>query len=219
MHLGVTAWSCHIRHPDKKLTVPIGALEVNSDAAGGSLNNIKGGVGVLLPNGSWSYFPWPRWLHAGFPGSDGRALNTQLQYLELCGPLLALSCAPQLLVNAYVNFRIDNMSGVYTWRKGYSRRDPLATTLVKAIYDLALHLNVKPYITKVARCSTREAMAADCLSKGEFKEFFSIFPPAPVTPLAMPGTLARWMNWPVVDYSLGTKIAKEIKDQGFKILS
>ena len=133
--------------------------------------NLRAGLGVLLPNGQWAYFPWPRWLQAGLPGPEGRPLNAQMLTLELCGPLTALATGAPVLTNKAVKFRMDNMSAVYTWRKGYSSKDKLASTLVKAIFDLATRINCRPFICKVARCSTKGSIAADLLSKGSSLSF------------------------------------------------
>ena len=51
---------------------------------------------------------------------------------------------------------IDNQAGVFTWNTGYSRKDPLSRTVVKAVYDLSRHLHCSVFIKKVTKCSTRE---------------------------------------------------------------
>ena len=218
LHIQRAAFVNPIRHPEEKLWYPAGSPEVFTDAAGGTLVNIKAGLGVVLPTGDWSYFPWPRWLRAGGLASTGRPINSQLMYLELCGPLVGLAIGAAQWMNGPVVFRIDNQSGVYTWRKGYSNKDSLSSTVVKAIYDLSRHLNCAVFISKVARCSTRGAKAADCLSKGEFSEFFLISPESPVDPSRIPSTLVRWLTWPVVDLNLGAKIARELRAKGLDIL-
>ena len=213
LHFQAAAWYCPIRHPDTKVAVPAGARQIWTDAAGGSLLHLRGGVGALLPDGSWVWFPWPRWLHAGMPSSEGFPLNAQLQFLELCGPLLAMATAPNLFRNVAVEFRLDNQSAVYTWRKGYSS-EPFSTTVVKAIYDLAGALNCRPYITKVARCSTIGAVAADHLSVGRLTDFYSCCPKSPVFGRRIPARLVRWLTWPVVDLALGFSLAEEIRQSG-----
>ena len=209
--LHATAWNCEIRHPDAKMWPPAGAREVFTDAAGGSLVNIRAGVGALMPEGEWAYFPWPHWLQAGLPGPEGVALNAQLQTLELCGPLLGMACLPGAFRNRPVVFRIDNMSAVYTWRKGYSSKDRLASTLVKALYDLSRFLNCSVFVTKVARCSSTKAEAADCLSKGDWKGFFDLMPTSPAGPERIPLSLVKWLCAPCVYLALGAKIAEELR--------
>ena len=218
LNLQVTAWFCPIRHPDAFLWPPVWAEEIYSDAAGGTLLNVKVGVGAVLPGGGWCYFPWPAWLKAGFPGPEGKPLNAQLQYLELCGILMALAAGARFCMNKGLNCRIDNAAAVFTWRKGYSTKDKLASVVVKTIYELASHLNSKVYVTKVARCSTREAIAVDALSKGDFGTFFKESPQSGPEPLRIPSTLVRWLSAPVVDYSLGKKILMEWKEGGIGIL-
>ena len=213
-----TAWACSIRHPDAKLWPHAGAQEAHSDAAGGSLINIRAGVGVLMPGGGWSYFPWPGWLQAGLPGPEGAALNAQLQMLELCGPILGMASHPEMCRNKAMVFRLDNMSAVYTWRKGYSNKDKLSSTLVKALYDLSRYLNCSVFITKVARCSTIAAAAADCLSKGDWNNFFKLSPTSPVSPACIPVSLARWFSAPRVDLCLGSSIAEELRSRGQGVL-
>ena len=73
-------------------------------------------------------------------------------------------------------------------------------------------------MTKVARCSTREAIAVDALSKGDFGTFFKESPQSGPEPLRIPSTLVRWLSAPVVDYSLGKKILMEWKEGGIGIL-
>lgn len=216
--LHATAWFSPIRHPEEKIWPPLGAEVVDTDAAGGSLINLRAGVGVFLPNGQWAWFPWPRWLQAGWPGPEGRALNAQMLTLELCGPLVALAVGAAALCNKAVRFRIDNMSAVYAWRKGCSTKDRLASTLVKAIYDLGRRLNCDIFITKVARCSTKGALAADLLSKGDIRAFYDLCPESPVDPLRIPGTLLLWLNAPRVDYQLGDRIAEELGKKGVSVL-
>ena len=218
VHLPASAWFCPIRHPEEKLWPPAGAIPLNSDAAGGSLVNIKVGLGVISDSWEWCYFPWPMWLKEGKCGSTGVPLTAQLQLLELCGPLVGLATWANLLRNKAVVFYTDNQSAVFCWERGYSRKDRLSSTVVKAVYDLGLHLNVQPYIKKVARCSTRESVAADRLSQGAFEEFFKCAPEAPVSPSRIPPTLVRWLSWPVVDYDLGKKIAFELKSNGLDLL-
>ena len=213
-----TAWVCGIRHPDEKLWPPAGAPIAYTDAAGGSLLNIRAGVGAVMPGGRWCYFPWPAWLQAGLPGPEGTALNAQLQTLELVGPLLGMSSLPELCRNRPIVFKIDNMSAVYTWRKGYSNKDRLATTLVKALYDLSRFLNCSVFVQKIARCSTPEATAADCLSKGDWDEFFRLCPMSPPGPARIPRTLLRWLQAPRVDLSLGSAIADELWKMGQEVL-
>ena len=213
-----TAWACQIRHPDAKLWPPAGAEEVFTDAAGGSLLNIRAGVGAVMSGGGWCYFPWPGWLQAGLPGPEGAALNAQLQTLELCGPVMAMAAHPDQCRNKSLVFRLDNMSAVYSWRKGYSNKDKLATTLVKALYDLSRYLNCSVFVTKVARCSTSAASAADCLSKGDWEGFFQFSPTSPASPARIPVTLVRWMSAPRVDLALGSDIAEELRRLGKEIL-
>ena len=218
INLQSTTWFCPIRHPEAFLWPPLWADEVYSDAAGGTLLNVKVGVGALLPGGAWVYFPWPQWLKAGLPGPEGKPLNAQLQYLELCGVLVAIAAGPRLCMNKALNCRIDNSAAVFTWRKGYSTRDKLATVVVKAVYELASHLNSKVYVTKIARCSTQESIAADALSKGDFSAFFKASPQSAADPLRIPSTLVRWLTAPVVDYKLGSRIVREWKEGGIGVL-
>ena len=191
LNIQAAAFSNPIRHPEERDWSPAGTMEVFTDAAGGSLVNKKAGLGVIMPDGSWAYFPWPGWLQSGGFASTGVPLNSQLMFLELCGPLVGLAMGASQYLNCPVVFRVDNQSAVYTWRKGYSNRDSLSSTVVKAIYDLSGHLNASVFISKVARCSTRGAIAADCLSKGDFKEFFAFSPESPVDPSRIPATLVR----------------------------
>ena len=106
------------------------------------------------------------------------------------------------------------MSAVYSWRKGHSTKDRLASTLAKAIYDLGRRLNCDIFITKVARCSTKGAL----LSKGDIRAFYDLCPESPVDPLRIPGTLLLWLNAPRVDYQLGDRIAEDLGKKGVFVL-
>ena len=86
------------------------------------------------------------------------------------------------------------------------------------LYDLRRRLNCEIFITKVARCSTQGALAADLLSKGDIRAFYELCPDSPRDPLRIPGTLLLWLNAPRVDYQLGARIAEELGGKGVSVL-
>ena len=75
-----------------------------------------------------------------------------------------------LLRNRRLIIWVDNAGSVAIWRKGYSNRCMLCTTLVAAIAAVAAAVGCMVELRKVARCSDVGSRLADHLSKGNFGE-------------------------------------------------
>ena len=71
-------------------------------------------------------------------------------------------------------------------------------------------MNCTIVLTKVPRCSDRETIIADCLSKADFKQFYDLMPERKLEPARIPAALLRWINDPTEDTKLGQKILKEM---------
>ena len=71
-------------------------------------------------------------------------------------------------------------------------------------------MNCNVVLTKVRRCSNKEAVIADCLSKADFKQFYEMMPERRLNPARIPSALLRWINDPAEDLKLGQKILKEM---------
>ena len=83
---------------------------------------------------------------------------------------------------------------------------------------MAVALNARAYVKKVERWSTREAMGADALSKGDYGKFRELFPEAEPLPRPIPKSVKWWINNPVQDDNLGRKICLELRANGMDVI-
>ena len=198
-------------NPDKSL--PPWAIEVYTDAAGGSMATKGLGVGVVT-NCWWSYVPWSRAINLNKTKINGRYLGRCMSALELVGPLLAISGGFSWAKNSPIKIWLDNAASVFIYMKGYSRSCPLSTTLAIAISTVAAGLGATVEITKILRCSTPLASMADALSKANFPKFWEINNRIqlnlPLNQAWIPPSLLLWINNPTADDLLGDKILTDI---------
>lgn len=89
--------------------------------------------------------------------------------------------------------------------------------LIGSINHVAVALNCRAYVVKVARCSTTEAKAADALSKAAYYKFRELMPTSGKLPKAIPRTVKAWIENPVVDRDLGRKIVRELMIEGVEV--
>ena len=200
--------------PDPDASLPPWAINVYTDAAGGSSSSVGHGAGVVSELW-WSFIPWSKAINLGHPSPSGRSLARVMSALELVGPLLAISGGYSFCKNSAVKIWVDNVGSVFIWKKGYSNSCPLSTTLVKAIAIVAAGLGCRVDIVKITRCSTPLASMADALSKGAFSRFWSLANASsslslPSDPGWVPVSLLRWINAPSDDEGLGDKILFEL---------
>jgi len=196
--------------------LPPWALDVFTDAAGGSWQSPGHGVGAV--GGSWwVYLPWQRAINTGRSTGDGRRLDRVLSALELVGPLLGISAAHKACRNFAVRFWVDNSGSCFIFKKGYSSSCPLSSALVAALSSVAAGIGCKIEIKKITRCSNVQAVMADALSKGCFGRFWDAARDAglrmDVEQLTVPVALLDWVLNPTPDFNLGAKILREISDQ------
>ena len=199
--------------PDPDSSLPPWALDIYTDAAGGSTTSIGHGSGVVSELW-WAFVPWSRSINLGRPSPSGRSLARVMSALELVGPLLAISGGYKFCKNNAVRIWVDNSGSVFIWNKGYSTSCPLSTTLVKAIGCVAAGLGCRVDLVKVTRCSTPLADMADALSKAAFPRFWNLVHSAnlalPLEPGWVPSSLLKWIASPKYDEDLGHKILSEI---------
>ena len=198
-------------------SLPAWALDVYTDAAGGSTQTKLLGVGAVC--GSWwVYLPWGRAINAGRWTENGRRLDRVMSALELVGPLLGLCAASGACRNNAVRFWVDNSGSCYIWEKGYSSSCPLSSALVCAISCVAAGIGCRVEIKKISRCSTPLADMADALSKAAFGRFWILAktaaPALDLLPMEIPRALKSWIENPTPDFDLGRKILEEISLQG-----
>ena len=141
-----------------------------------------------------------------------------MTFLELNGHMARICGFPEDVRDSVIVTNIDNSGSVRVAEKGYSLKCATTDTLLRAIYEVATALNAKAYVKKVARCSTRAAIAADLLSKAEFGKFWEIWPEHDLEPVKIPRAYLKWLDNPVKDNSLGRRIIEEMRDNGITML-
>ena len=144
----------------------------------------------------------------------GKKFRHKLSFLEMIGHLLHVSVFPEEVKGRNIRTNIDNESTVVLMAKGRDTRCALTDCLIGAINHVAVALNCKAYMVKVARCSTPEAKAADALSKAAYYKFRELVPTSEKLPRVIPGTVRAWIENPVVDRDLGRKIVREMMVEG-----
>lgn len=198
--------------PDLERGFPAWTVEVFTDAAGGSLQGIgRGCGGVAGPN--WFHLRWPRKINCGVKYADGKKLSKKLSALELIGPLVAASCSASWAPGAPMRLWVDNAGSVKIWEKGYSSSCELCSTLVKATATVAAGLRCRFTITKITRCSTKPAILADLLSKGDFRNFWALRGDGNRDPARVPASILAWVANPCRDDELGARILRELRSQ------
>jgi len=199
--------------PEPVAHFPPWTRECYTDAAGGSMEGVGRGAGIVS-NDWWVYIQWPRKINCGVKAHDGKKLSRKLSALELVGPLVAISAGSEWCRNKPVRVWVDNSGSVQIWKKGYSTRCQLCTTLVKAISTVAAGLGCKFTIEKIRRCSSPGAVMADALSKADFNGFRRTVLGASWSlqsePARVPAPILQWLASPVVDDDLGHKILQYI---------
>ena len=196
LHLQAAAFSSPIVRPI--LETSPAAIRAWTDAAGGSLTKVGHGLGGVIPPHLWFYLPWPQCVNKNTPNSEGIKFSRKLTCLELCGPLVTLCAAPDMFRNTDLVVYVDNQGSVDIWRKGFSTSCFYSYTVVKAIHDIAKGLNTRIHIQKITRRSDAGSVAADALSKADFKEFREMMPNHNLEMCWVPRTFMRWLEDPRV---------------------
>ena len=204
--------------PRSSLVNPPWAIQVFTDAAGGSSDGTCRGAGAVSP-GWWMQIPWSPAINQGRPTGDGRRLDRVLSALELVAPLAALCAAADHCRGLPVDFWVDNAGSCFIFQKGYSTSCPLSSTLVSALADVAAGLGCQIQIKKISRCSTPLASMADALSKADFSRFWRVAEEfggfgLPRVPLMVPPSLISWLRQPKLDFDLGRRLLLDVSARG-----
>ena len=188
-------------------------MEFYTDAAGGSCRDTWHGVGAVT-DGWWAYLIWGRKINSGEISIDGRKLDSVMSALELVGPLLVVSAGYKWCRFAQVRVWVDNYASCIIWRKGYSYKCRLSTTLVKAISTVAVGIGCSVHVQKISRCSNAYASMADAISKGKLAKCRQIAENQgigfPAQMAWVPRALKEWIINPSEDDRLGHKILLEL---------
>ena len=149
----------------------MGATEIYTDTAGGSLEGGARGSGGVCREG-WFFIPWSLKVNGGAWKVDGKKVGRKLTALELVGPLAALAVFARECRMRPVKIWVDNAGSVGVWNKGYSNDCKLSSSVVRAISVVAAGLGCKVDILKVTRCSSPGTRMLDLISKGDLAGFF-----------------------------------------------
>ena len=206
------ACSGRIPIPNPRQGVPATVDHYYTDAAGGSLTAPGQGLGGV-GKGWWSYLAWPRPINGDKRSVDGKRLGGKLSFLELLGPLLVVTAGGKVCGGRDVCVWVDNIGSVQIYKRGYSTTCSYASCVARAISVVAARIGCRVYVEKITRCSTREAEAADALSKADFDRFASCWSGSLPEMAWPPRALLAWLADPDTSAPLGELI---LEDMGFK---
>lgn len=197
--------------PDLDKGPPAWAVDFYTDAAGGCLRTSGHGLGGVGP-GWWTYIPWPRYINdVQNVDAKGRKFAQKLSLLELLGPLMVIAAGAAACRGQDVRVWVDNMGAVVIYKKGYCTDCPITSTVARAINVVSSGIGCRMYVTKIRRCSTREAVMADALSKAAFGMFTNLWEGPLPDAAPVPRALLRWIQRPTEDPALGDRILAEIQ--------
>ena len=157
------------------------------------------------------YQKWPQLIQ------DGTSLLS-MSSLELVAALFSIIVDIENVANKSILFRIDNVGSVRIWRKGYSTSDPISSSIVKAMYEIAISVNAVVYCNHVPRRSTIGAILADDFSKGHWVSgLVTVLGPDRIINgwklPEVPRALRDWLSNPTPDDDLGSKILYQMARQ------
>jgi hypothetical protein len=189
------------------------AKQLYTDAAGGSADRLGAGTGGVC-GGWWFYVPWAKRINAGGWRIDGKKVGRKLSALELVGPLVAVAAGHRIFANTSVTCWVDNAGSVAIWKKGYSTRCRLSSTIVTTIAAVAAAIGCTLHIEKITRCSVLGASVADALSKGRFLEAKQMAAaessPLDLEPARIPPALLQWLDKPTPSDDLASRILSQL---------
>ena len=197
-----------LQDPDRRAMA--GSPKAYTDAAGGSRTKVGRGVGMLVDGTMWTFVPWGRRINEGWRAYDGKSLAHKMSAWELVGALLVVCCTGNRLSGKQVEIFVDNDGSVRMWNKGWTTKCDLCNTILLAIHQISVAMDIDVFVSGIARCSTEEADAADALSKCDMERFLRLAPEADVEPREVPGALLRWLENPLPDRRLGHRILKQL---------
>jgi hypothetical protein len=96
------------------------------------------------------------------------------------------------------------------WNKGWTTKCDLCNTILLAVHQISVAMDIEVFISGISPCSTPEADAADALSKSDMDRFFDLVPEADLEPRQVPGALLKWLEDPLPDRRLGHRILKQL---------
>ena len=189
------ACSGRVPIPDLNAGVPPWSIDFYSDAAGGTLDPAKKGhgLGALGPSW-WAYMAWPHAVNCRKRSIDGVWLGNKMSLLELLGPLLIVSAGYKACGGRDIRIWVDNIGSVVIFGKGYSPECDYTTCVARAINVVASRIACRVTVAKITRCSNQGAIAADALSKANFRRFLTCWEGPLPDGARPPMAILRWLS-------------------------
>lgn len=193
------------------------AVEVYSDASGGTIEGNKGGYGGIIflegRPGVWIENRWPLWLNSGLTNRLGIRFNLKLSTLEgVAGVAMIASAAKELMGHDVIWF-CDNQGVVEGWKKGQSS-DIWLSIILKALHDLCRGCGIRLEVRWSPRMVGPGPRAADALSKADMARAAEDWGTVEELPRQVPQTLVKWVREPKLTRTLGARILRELKTNG-----
>ena len=204
------AWSPLV---DLRLSMPIQATRIFTDAAGGSPGSYNGFGGVVFGY-DLVYFQavWPDFIQMNTPW-DGVQFGSKLTFLELIAILGGVLAAPKGISNGSVILTTDNIGAYYGALRGHSR-DRYSYTMVKALAEICQGLAINWKVEFLPRRVGLGPCLADELSKGRVQEALRMLQeeglPGPYKYANLSRSFLAFISRPRATRVLGTAILKEL---------
>ena len=204
---------------------PLDVAAFVSDAAGYAAHNTDASLTCNIGTGFAAYlYPasavftcgrafWsPAFITTAFDDSL-KAAGSKTTTLELCGWILPLFHCISLIKNSHVVIECDNVGSVFAFRRGRSKEDDWASTILTAIMEVCFEFNIYLHVYHLKRCSNSASRYADWLSRDDEKgrDLITLLN-TPVT-FGFPPAFLAWMDNPHLDTQLGAKLITDFKNQ------
>ena len=154
---------------------------------------------------------WPRDFVTIMRDRSDRLFGNKTTCLEVIGVFIPLYHNICTIVNRPVRVLVDNVAVFWAYEKGRSRKDPYTSMFVFILNMLATTLNFYLYIDHVRRVSTFPALLADTFTRTDEKGRNLIKDHPLDIHRSWPPSLYEWMQNPVVDWTLGTRILNDFR--------
>jgi hypothetical protein len=215
--------------PSQPTQPTLNALTCYSDAAGckfmmvggmrmcSNKENDRGVASIVLNKAgtviAWSRFTWPPTFLELAKDSKGAFYGSKTTTLEAVGLLIPFLTNPEKLRGKHVVFKVDNLAVVFGWDSKIVKNDRSATIIIRAIHLLAAFLGVWVHVQHVPRCSDTYSVLADHLSRRSSTSDDDLQRLSNIEESNIDGALQEWCLNPSEDWSLPTKLLREISSK------